>query len=196
MNIFSKTKLSVKYILRIYKEFFLDLWKYYCTPYPFLLLLGTLRRIRRRLKHLWLPKGRGRPPVCEEIIDLILDMKRSNMIWGAQRISEELALLGIIVCKRTIQRILKEYGFFTPKTRITPPTWSAFIKSHKELWAMDFASVIDLKCLQIFILVIIDVTTRKLILINVTLNPDRKWIIQQFRNCSIVGINLPIPTSM
>ena len=191
MNALIKTKLTVKFILRIYKEFFSDLWKYYSSPYPILLFIGTLRRIRRRLKYLWFPKGKGRPSVTENIVDLILDMKRSNWDWGAQRISDELGLLGIVIQKRTVQRILKEYGFITRKTRITPPTWSTFLKSHKELWAMDFASVIDLKCLQIFILVVIDVTSRKLILINVTLNPDRNWIIQQFKNCSINGINLP-----
>ena len=69
-----------------------------------------------------------------------LDMKRSNWSWGALRISQELLLLGIHVHKKTVKRILLENGMIPPKTRVTPPTWTAILKAHKDLWALDFAS--------------------------------------------------------
>ena len=125
-----------------------DLYEYYFSPYPFLLLFGTCRRIWRRLRNIWLPKGKGRPPVREDLVDLILDMKRSNWSWGALRISQELGLLGISIHKKTVQRILQENGLVPPKTRIAPPTWTAFLKAHKHLWALDFTCLMDFQGLQ------------------------------------------------
>jgi putative transposase len=47
---------------------------------------------------------------------------------------------------------------------------------------MDFTCVFDAKGIQIFIFAIIEVPSRKLILINSTANPTREWVTQQFRN--------------
>jgi len=79
-----------------------------------MLIIGSYRRIIRRLRIVWLPKPKGRPPVHENIVDLILDMKRSNLFWGAQRISDELKLMDIQVSKKTVLEILKENGFVPP----------------------------------------------------------------------------------
>ena len=117
-----------------------------------LIAVGVFRRIFRRAKALWLPKGRGRPSVGEDVVELILDMKRSNWSWGALRISQELLLIGIHVHKKTVKRILLENGMVPPKTRVTPPTWTAFLKSHKDLWALDFTCVFDIQGAQVFLL--------------------------------------------
>ena len=94
-----KLQLLLKFVWRVLGQLFSELWVYYASPYPFLLIIGVFRRIFRRAKTLWLPKGRGRPPVREDLVDLILDMKRSNWSWGALRISQELLLLGIYIHK-------------------------------------------------------------------------------------------------
>ena len=70
------------------------------TLYPFLLIMGVLRRMLRRTKAVWMPKGPGRQPVREDVVELILDMKRSNLSWGVLRISQELLLLGIRIHKK------------------------------------------------------------------------------------------------
>jgi transposase InsO family protein len=173
------------------KELFKDLGDYYVNPYPILLVVGALRRFWRRCKIIWIPKGRGRPSISEEVINLILDMKRSNQGWGALRISQELAFLGIKVSKTTIASILKQNGFVPPPLRMSPISWEAFFNYHKHLWAMDFHSVYDIKGNQIFVLVILDVITRELVSINSTLNPNRNWIIQQFCNAEISGYKHP-----
>ena len=69
-----------------------------------LIAVGVFRRVFRRAKALWLPKGRGRPSVGEDVVELILDMKRSNWSWGALRISQELLLLGIIKSGSTLNQ--------------------------------------------------------------------------------------------
>jgi hypothetical protein len=42
------------------------------------------RRIRRHLGILWQKKGCGRPPIPEPVVNLIIDMKRSNLNWGSR----------------------------------------------------------------------------------------------------------------
>lgn len=51
--------------------------------------------------------------------------------------------------------------------------------------------MIDFKLFQLFILGVIDHKNRNLIWINVTLNPTRAWIMQQFRNIAIEEIKFP-----
>ena len=187
----TKIRWSFGYVIRILKELFKDLWAYYVTAYPFLLILGSFRRIVRRLKVIWLPKSKGRPPIHENVVDLIIDMKRHNQHWGAQRISDELALMGIKVSKKTVLKILRENGFIPPKMRFTPPSWRALLNSLKPYWSMDFTSIFDSQGIQLFIFSIIEVPSRKLILINSTANPNKKWLLQQFRNCCVLGHTFP-----
>ncbi len=187
----TKIRWSLGYVIRILLELLKDLKAYYFTPYPFLLVLGSLRRIVRRLKIIWLSKPKGRPPIHENVIDLIIEMKRCNQNWGAQRISDELQLMGIKVSKKTVLKILRVNGFVPPKTRFTPPSWRSVLDSFCRYWSMDFTTIFDSKGTQIFIFVIFEVPSRKLILINSTANPTREWMVQQFRNCSISGHEFP-----
>jgi len=186
-----KIILLFNYSLRLINELIIDLYAYYFNVFAALLIAGTFRRIKRRYKVLFLPKGKGRPPISEDLVRLIIDMKRSNPGWGALRISQELALLGISIHKKTVQKILKESGFMPPRLKFVPPTWAALIKSYRSVWSMDFMSVFDAFGSQMFVLVIIDIKSRTLISINATLNPNRSWIIQQFRNIAISDIPFP-----
>ena len=177
---------------KVFLELIADLWSYYVSPYPFLLIIGAVKRIRRRIKIIWCSKkSKGRPSIHQNIIDLILDMKRGNLIWGAQRISDELKVLGIFVSKKTILKILRENGLNPTKTKLSPPTWRSTLDSISRYWAMDFTTVFDVKGIQIFIFAIIEIPSRRLILINSTENPSKNWLIQQFRNCSILGEKFP-----
>ena len=187
----TKIRWSFGYCCRILTELARDLWNYFITPYPFLLIAGAWRRLIRRLKIIWLPKSPGRPPIHENVVDLIIDMKRSNSIWGAQRISDELKLIGIGVSKKTVLKILRENGFVPPRTKFAPPSWSSLLDSYSRFWSMDFTTVFDIFGVQIFIFVIIEVPSRKLIQISATTNPHKKWIIQQLRNCSVAGHLFP-----
>jgi len=49
----------------------------------------------------------------------------------------------------------------------------------------------DLNCFQLFFLVVINVRSRELIYIGLTLNPNRGWLIQQFKNIAIDEIDFP-----
>ena len=46
------------------------------------------------MKIIWTPK-RGRKPLDEKIIQLIIELKKLNPTWGAQKISDELSKIRI-----------------------------------------------------------------------------------------------------
>lgn len=191
IKVLQKLKISFRYISRVIIELLVDLFLYYTSSYSLLLIIGAYKRIKRRVKYLWFPKGAGRPTVPENIVDLILEIKRSNLLWGALRISQELRLMGISLHKKTIAKILKENGFSTPPMKHQPPTWEALLAEGSEVWAMDFCNIIDLKLLQIYIFGIINVNTREMVCLSVTLHPNRNWIIQQFKNLAIDEKDFP-----
>ena len=186
-----KARLTIRIIVKVLKEVLGDILRYYFSNYPILLVLGGFRRIQRRLKHLWIPTKRGRPPISDEIIDLILEMKRSNWGWGSLRISQELALLGIKVSKTKVAQILRENGLVPPKTKVSPISWEAFYQHHKHIWSIDFTSIFDRFGNQLFVFSIVDIASRQLKNINITGNPDRLWVLQQFRNASMQSDRLP-----
>lgn len=191
MTAFRKLTWSMKMIVKTFKELFIDLLSYYFTPYPIMLIIGAYRRLCHRLSLVWVPRGKGRPPIPQEVIDMILEMKRDNPGWGALRISQELRLLGVIICKESVRNILKKNGFIPPKTRFAPISWEAFFAHHSHIWQIDLTSVFDSFGRQIFIFAAIDFESRIIPIINATFNPTREWVTQQICNASVAGYNLP-----
>ena len=127
------------------------------------------------------PPSLGRKPLNQETIDLILEMKKLNPTWGGQRISDELAKIGYKACADTVLKYLEIYGLHDPSPR-QGLSWQEFIDNHKCKISIDFTSLISLTGHQLFILVMINLDTRKLLAINTTYSPNYNWLIQQFKN--------------
>ena len=103
----------------------------------------------------------GRPPTAEEIVELVITIKRENMQWGQKRISQELRRMGVQVSAPTVQKILEEHGF-GPRTR--GRTWEAYTSAAKDaLWAVDFFVVRTLRGELLQVVAVIDVYTRELL---------------------------------
>ena len=75
----------------------------------------------------------GRPPINQEIQDLIRRMSRENPLWGLARIQSELRLLGFDVALRTIAK------YRIKNSEPPSQTWKTFLTNHaNQIAAIDF----------------------------------------------------------
>ncbi len=103
----------------------------------------------------------GRPPIPEEVRDLILRMGRENPRWGCIRIRGELAKLGIRVSATKIRTLLRANGL-GPAPRRSGPTWSEFLRSQaKGILALDFFTVETIMLRTIYVLFAIHLGSRR-----------------------------------
>ncbi len=130
-----------------------------------------LRWHRQGFQLFWKYKSRTAsltPRISPETVSLIKEMARDNRLWGAERIRGELLKLDIRVCKRTIQRYMRQVRTSRPRGQ----TWSTFLQTHaQQIWACDFLPVTDLFFRSLFAFFIIELHSRKVIHVGVTRSP-------------------------
>ena len=108
-------------------------------------------------------------------------MARENLSWGAERIRGELLKLQIDVSKSSIQKYINQVRQRDPGSQ----NWSTFLRNHAtQIWACDFLHTYDLFFRSIFLFVIIDLGSRRLVHFGVTRNPTDPWVAQQLRNAT------------
>jgi putative transposase len=108
-------------------------------------------------------------------------MARANRTWGEERIAAELLLkLGISVSPRTVRRYMKRPG---PSGRgAQTQMWSTFLRNHaREVLACDFFVTVTAGFRLVYVFVVLDISTRRLVHWNVTEHPTTEWTAQQFR---------------
>jgi putative transposase len=140
---------------------------------------------RRGFKLFWRWKSRpiGRPRIPQDLRQLILAMARDNPTWGQARIAAELLLkLGIQVSPRTVQKYLLEDPHNGRRQRVPSQRWMTFVRNHaRGMLACDFFVSVTVRFHLIYVLVIMEVGTRRLVHFNVTSHPTAAWTVQQFR---------------
>jgi putative transposase len=144
----------------------------------------TLIRCHRkgfRLFWRWKSRTPGRPPLPPDVQQLIAAMARANATWGEERIAAELRLkLGLCVSSRTVRRYMPQGG--RPRDRMSSHRWSTFVRNHAEaMLACDFFVTITATFRTLYVFVVLDVGTRRIVHWNVTEHPTAEWTVQQFR---------------
>ncbi len=149
----------------------------------------TLLRWHRRLvAGTWTypHRGSGRPPLDQEVQQLIVRLARENPRWGYQRIKGELLRLGMQVSATAIRTTLRRHGL-DPAPRRTAMTWRAFLRQQATgVLACDFFTADTVWLRRLYVLFFIEHDTRRVHLAGVTANPSGTWVTQQARNLLLV----------
>jgi len=159
----------------------------------FMVTPDTLVRWHRRLvAGAWTHPHRrpGRPPVDEQLQQLIVRLARENPRWGYQRIKGELLRLDVRVAATAIRTVLRRHGI-EPAPRRAGDTWRAFLRQQAAgILACDFFTVDTVWLRRLYVLVFIELDTRRVHLAGVTANPHGAWVTQQARNL-LLGLGAP-----
>jgi len=111
-------------------------------------------------------------------------MARENRLWGAERIRGELRKLGIAVCKRTVQKYMRQ----ARPPRKPGQTWGTFLRIHaRDIWACDFLQLTDLFFRPVFAFFVVELATRRVVHLGVTRSPTDAWVAQQLREATPEG---------
>jgi putative transposase len=128
----------------------------------------------------------GRPPIDAAIRTLILRLARENPRWGCVRIEGELRKLGLRVSATTVRTLLRA-ARLGPAPRRTGPTWTEFLRAHAgRIIACDFFTVETAWLRTLYVLMFIELGSRRIHLSNATAHPDSAWVTQQARNLGMV----------
>ena len=141
-----------------------------------------IRWHRQGWRLFWRWKSRpGRPPIPTDLRRLIVAMARANPTWGEERIANELLMkLGLAVSPRTVGRYLRHLrpsGGGRHSQR-----WAGFVRNHAQaLLACDFLVVVTARFRVVYVFVVLEISTRRIVHWNVTAHPTSDWTVQQFR---------------
>jgi len=135
---------------------------------------------RRFIRNYWTYKHKspGRRPVSKEIKTLILEMKVENQLWGCHRIADELKEIGIDLNPTTVNRIIQT---FRKQGKIQPTgSWSRFLKAHWDsLFGMDFMTIDTLFGKRVYLLIVLELKSRRIVQWNLTETPCREFVKQR-----------------
>jgi putative transposase len=149
----------------------------------------VLRWHRDLFRRVWKRKTKsnkepGRPPLTDQVVALIKQMAEENHTWGAKRIRGELLKLGLRVSKSAIQKYIAQVRSSLPPKQ----NWSTFLRNHaSQIWACDFLQTYDVFFRTVFVFVIIELSSRRVVHFGVTRHPTDRWIAQQLRNATPFG---------
>jgi putative transposase len=146
-------------------------------------VLGWHRElVRRRWAAFGRRRGPGRPGLDAGIQKLILQVAKDNPGWGCVRVRGELLKLGHVVSATAIRKLLR-------RNRIGPAplrarlTWKAFLQAQASAIVLtDFLSVDAVFLKRLYVLLYMELATRRVIWFAVTDKPDAAWVTQQARN--------------
>src|SRR5665811_984061 len=127
----------------------------------------------------------GRPPIDPAVRDLVLRIASENPRWGCVRIQGELRKLGIRISATTIRNLLR-IARLGPAPRRTGPTWTQFLRAQAQgVVACDFFTVESVWLQTLYVLLFIEVGSRRIHLSSSTVHPDAAWVTQQARNLTM-----------
>jgi transposase InsO family protein len=139
---------------------------------------------RKGFKVFWKWKSQtGRPRIPKNIRKLIVQMALENPTWGQARVAAELSVkFAIYVSPRTVR------AYWPPELERRGPRgtssqhWRTFVRNHAQsIVACDFLVVVTARFQILYVFLLMEVGTRRILHCNVTTHPTAEWTLQQLR---------------
>ena len=113
---------------------------------------------------------------------LLVRMAKDNPGWGHRHIHGELIRLGHRIAASPVWEILTAAGI-DPAPRRAGPTWRQFLTAPANgIIAGDFFTVDTIALRRLYVLVLLEPSTRRRHVAGVTANPTGAWVTQAARN--------------
>nr|WP_319695455.1 hypothetical protein [Streptomyces sp. ME19-01-6] len=113
---------------------------------------------------------------------LVLRLARENPNWGYRRLHGELLVLGVKVVASTVWKILKDAGV-EPAPGRSSSTWAGFLRSQADaLPARDFLATVILFGARMYVLAVIEHSSRRIRVLCATAHPTTSWVVQATKN--------------
>ena len=123
------------------------------------------------------PSRRGRPAIGWALVTLIKRLSAENVLWGAGRLTDELAKLGHTVSEATVEKYRVRHR--DPKHG---QRWTTFLRNHLGITAAcDFFVVPTLTFKLLYGFVVLSHDRRRIVHVGVTAHPTAEWTAQQLR---------------
>jgi putative transposase len=129
-----------------------------------------------RLYWTWRSKlrGPGRPPVPQDVRDLIRTISSQNATWGSPRVHGEMLKLGINVSQATVAKYMVRHE------KPASQNWRTFLDNHvTSLASIDFFTVPTIRFGVLYIFLVLAHDRRRILHFNVTANPTADWTARQ-----------------
>ena len=125
----------------------------------------------------------GRPRIPADLQAFMRRMARDNVTWGEERIANELLLkLGLRISPCTVRKYRPKHSERGPGKRVQTQRWRTFVRHHAQaMVACDFCVVVTATFRPLYVFVVIEDTSRRLLHVNVTAHPTAAWTLQQLR---------------
>src|SRR2546428_724862 len=110
-------------------------------------------------------------------------MAQENPTWGQERIANELLLkLGLRVSPRTVRKYIPKRLDPGRGKRVSSQRWATFVHNHAQaVVACDFCVVVTATFRLLYVFVVMEHATRRILHVNVTTHPTASWTLQQLR---------------
>jgi transposase InsO family protein len=139
---------------------------------------------RQGFRLFWRWKSKpGRPALPQDLQALIRRMALENPTWGQERIANELLLkLGLRVSPRTVRTYMPSHCVGGQGKRGQAQRWATFVRNHAQaIVACDFCVAVTATFRILYVFVVIEHDSRRLVHVNVTAHPTAQWTLQQLR---------------
>jgi putative transposase len=125
----------------------------------------------------------GRPPIPLDLQALIRRMACENPTWGEERIANELLLkLGLRVSPHTVRKYLPKHLGHGRGKRAPSQRWRTFVRNHAQaIIACNFCLVVTATFRLLYVLVIMEHASRRILCADVTSHPTAAWTMQLLR---------------